>query len=146
MAENEPEQKQGKTYEAFALYDIVRGEIFNELVKCLNLLRVVGKYESESESDAVNTEEFMDLRTELVNVLYLHLRPKIPYIGKNNPYEKLRELDKYASGRVSIKELGLSETKQYLMICRDLIEALGVTRFEREKFNPTDWPAQKVGL
>jgi hypothetical protein len=143
MDETIPSSK--KTYEAYGLYDIVRIKIFNEFTDTTAILEKIVKKECTSGPIPENDSDVMQLKAKLVSSLGLLLLDKLNYPDSDERFKVLRALELYVDGRRSISAMKLQEAKIYLRAVRTLIEALGITRFEREKMDPTNLPAELIG-
>lgn len=116
---------------AVPLWDVVRLELFNKYQRALEFFRVI-------EFDLVagrsprsrDVEEFIGW----VFALYVELKPKLKYkqFKGNSEYAKLGELEKLLSS--SKARLDFPKAREYFLLMRDMIEDLGITKIEVEKY------------
>lgn len=132
--------------EAFALYFTFRMRVIEEMNICLDLLRRI--METEASGIQINPQDdsLLRLKSHMVSVLYMLVRDKMEYPAYKENFKQLKFLDYYLDGRKSLSEMSLPVTKFYLLKLRSLIEVLGYTKVERDKEDPTNLPAQLIGL
>jgi len=137
--------KDGPSYEAFALYDVVRIAIFNDYTKALDILDYINKQDAGGYRLQKTDNKVMEFKA-IVMRLYHHLRDKITYPKHPEPFKPLYELENYARRYTTLKRMSIEDACTFFLLERMLIETLGITRFEKISTDPTNWPAQKVGL
>jgi len=131
--EKEVDKPIRSSQEAYALYFTFRMQVLQELKACSDLLRKIMQESGDDNSDYPNSEEFMELKSRMVASLYFLVCDKIEYPKSHARFRPLYNLTRYYNTSANIKNMSLSTTKQYLMLLRSLIEALGYTKVERRK-------------
>lgn len=146
MEEKQTGMAPSKTsYEAYGLYDRVRLDIWVEFVETSRYLERINKKEFYSKVPDTDPDVLI-LKTKVAGTLGLLILDKVDYPMYSKNFQNLKQLEAYVNGRRSITQMSLTEAKQYLRLIRGLIEALGISKFEKEKFDPTNLPAELIGV
>ena len=129
----------GEERETFGLYDLAKLDYYKKVERGFDLI-----YDIDQDIGNGQDPKYLPDFLSLVVCLYRDLKPKIKYVKNKDgttKYSSLYELQPWwekdeKTGKLkSITELKYDDAVVYLGMMRDLIEDLGITRFEIEKLS-----------
>jgi hypothetical protein len=120
------------SYEAPALYDLVRGDIWLDYRTALEYLDYINEIEAGGFKVNPKDRKVMRFKASIMR-LYHDIKPKLDYPKYPEPFKKLRQLERYVNRYSNLAKMDVYEACEFFMLEREFIEVDGISKFEREK-------------